>query len=834
MAILLEGDVFKGTASSNVVVERHVELHADAKFITYHDYKNEPSNIKTWYLDAKCVLEPKLDSEICQPVSRLVRPRGSWTITTRFFAEGERLDLFIFTIQWPSSWAPKGYTSFTFGWTTLEEAREWHCALAQMIAGVSTGGGLPPQLGTTSMPVDVACKPRPDATAASVTLKSITADDTMRSPALATASSAPEALPEPPPKATAAEPPQPPPLECLNLDPELSSLPAPTPGKQWRSLTERWVPYKQVNGLAIYHRADPGTRVPGLGGEFMVSTTIRGSPSDVLFSLMHGSSHTTILGPASVVQMLNTSSGKANSSSAVIRLVLEAPGWAGTLCAPREMLVQRLLKTEDAMHVVLFSSVEREPGECPPKELITQSGQPHKLHSLYRKPVQGKVRGNYVIAPLCGHDLHNSPETMITCILQVDLKGVCGDKSWFRPISDALGWTDAFLDRILMTVILVRDDVEHSRFRLEWQKYLGQTGAEEEPPATTVAAAGGSESQGAGRALGRMQSAQQRSFNRTDTGSGGALKRPDVAEDIMSQIHESPEEASDSFHDLTEKAPLPQGVIVDLNVIKSKCTLDPKYWEQIHAPGAKAFPYMVRGPTYLKDRKKIPAGNCAFTFASMDMVVLPEAVEHVARFLPSIRQSGAPFSIVINLIIPGTPLLGLVATFITERHPNEALGSEPPANPMSDNHDWEPFDFVLHKFVNGSDATRNQMLKLIPHIANGSWVIRQSVGVTPVIVGKALRTTYHQTSQYLEIDIDISANSTANYITGMVRGATTGLVIDMGFVLEGTSLWELPECLLGAIRLNHLDTSKAQPLDTSKEIPLVPPLHTETEATGGV
>jgi hypothetical protein len=28
------------------------------------------------------------------------------------------------------------------------------------------------------------------------------------------------------------------------------------------------------------------------------------------------------------------------------------------------------------------------------------------------------------------------------------------------------------------------------------------------------------------------------------------------------------------------------------------------------------------------------------------------------------------------------------------------------------------------------------MLKLIPHIADGSWMIRQSVGTTPVILGK--------------------------------------------------------------------------------------------------
>lgn len=40
------------------------------------------------------------------------------------------------------------------------------------------------------------------------------------------------------------------------------------------------------------------------------------------------------------------------------------------------------------------------------------------------------------------------------------------------------------------------------------------------------------------------------------------------------------------------------------------------------------------------------------------------------------------------------------------------------------------------RFLNSDEATRNTMFKLIPHIANGSWVIRQSVGSTPVIIGK--------------------------------------------------------------------------------------------------
>eukprot|EP00955_Chlamydomonas_euryale_P012120 130720-Chlamydomonas_euryale.AAC.2 len=51
---------------------------------------------------------------------------------------------------------------------------------------------------------------------------------------------------------------------------------------------------------------------------------------------------------------------------------------------------------------------------------------------------------------------------------------------------------------------------------------------------------------------------------------------------------------------------------------------------------------------------KVNAGLSAFTLSSVDFFKLPHGkVEHVARFLPTVRQSGAPFAIVVNLIIPG-------------------------------------------------------------------------------------------------------------------------------------------------------------------------------------
>lgn len=43
--------------------------------------------------------------------------------------------------------------------------------------------------------------------------------------------------------------------------------------------------------------------------------------------------------------------------------------------------------------------------------------------------------------------------------VQVDLRGFLGERSWLRPILDALGWVDAYVERMLMAVILVKDEV---------------------------------------------------------------------------------------------------------------------------------------------------------------------------------------------------------------------------------------------------------------------------------------------------------------------------------------------------------------------------------------
>ncbi len=63
--------------------------------------------------------------------------------------------------------------------------------------------------------------------------------------------------------------------------------------------------------------------------------------------------------------------------------------------------------------------------------------------------------------------------------------------------------------------------------------------------------------------------------------------------------------------------------------------------------------------------------------------------------------------------------------------------------------------FFADRFLEGegkeADARRNKKFKLIPNIPQGSWIIRQSVGTTPVLLGQKLTTKYFKGPNYFEV-----------------------------------------------------------------------------------
>ncbi|KAG1707340.1 hypothetical protein DVH05_026532 [Phytophthora capsici] len=145
-----------------------------------------------------------------------------------------------------------------------------------------------------------------------------------------------------------------------------------------------------------------------------------------------------------------------------------------------------------------------------------------------------------------------------------------------------------------------------------------------------------------------------------------------------------------------------------------------------------------------------------------------------------------PQLFVVTLIIPGSPLVATVQYFArtkssTTEEPTEA-------------------EKLWKRFLNSDDAFRSSRFKLIPTIVDGPWVIRKSVGSTPCIIGKAIKTTYYQAPKYLEVHVDISSDTIAKHITSLCRSQSTNFTVDMGFLVEGQTEEELPEALLGCVR----------------------------------
>eukprot|EP00644_Phytophthora_capsici_P000976 jgi/Phyca11/121158/e_gw1.43.63.1 len=150
-----------------------------------------------------------------------------------------------------------------------------------------------------------------------------------------------------------------------------------------------------------------------------------------------------------------------------------------------------------------------------------------------------------------------------------------------------------------------------------------------------------------------------------------------------------------------------------------------------------------------------------------------------------------PQLFVVTLIIPGSPLVATVQYFArtkssTTEEPTEA-------------------EKLWKRFLNSDDAFRSSRFKLIPTIVDGPWVIRKSVGSTPCIIGKAIKTTYYQAPKYLEVHVDISSDTIAKHITSLCRSQSTNFTVDMGFLVEGQTEEELPEALLGCVRYSRMD-----------------------------
>ena len=136
------------------------------------------------------------------------------------------------------------------------------------------------------------------------------------------------------------------------------------------------------------------------------------------------------------------------------------------------------------------------------------------------------------------------------------------------------------------------------------------------------------------------------------------------------------------------------------------------------------------------------------------------------------------------------------------------------------------------------DAFRDSRLKIIPSMVDANWMVKKSVGTKPALTGTKITHKYYRGGRvggaeereeggggakegneankgggegdgagggYLEVDLDIGSASVATAAMKVVGGFAKSWVIDLAFVVQGNCAEELPERVLGSIRLCRLD-----------------------------
>ncbi|KAK9698191.1 hypothetical protein RND81_08G087800 [Saponaria officinalis] len=217
--------------------------------------------------------------------------------------------------------------------------------------------------------------------------------------------------------------------------------------------------------------------------------------------------------------------------------------------------------------------------------------------------------------------------------------------------------------------------------------------------------------------------------------------------------------------------------------------------------------FNLRSKQYLSKRTKCPAGDYLLKPTAVDWLRSPTKLEHVLsrddnRVMHVLRGYHArgqflkSFVFAVNLQVPGREYHSAVFYFSTDE-PIQA-GS------------------LLERFINGDDAFRNSRLKMVNMIVKGPWLVKKAVGnYSACLLGKALTCRYHRGPNYLEIDVDLSSSKIAGAMVHLALGYVTAVSIDMGFLVEAQSEEELPEKLIGAVRICQMDMNSAAFVDST-------------------
>jgi len=224
-------------------------------------------------------------------------------------------------------------------------------------------------------------------------------------------------------------------------------------------------------------------------------------------------------------------------------------------------------------------------------------------------------------------------------------------------------------------------------------------------------------------------------------------------------------------------------------------------WDEIDANAVQ-----VRGPSYLKDREKVPSSDALFNTLCVDLVSItdPEGVPHISihpgSAVQELRRAGEKrFLFVVNWRFPPTQMVCVFAM---------PHGQDFRSDDVQRSRACALFQKVVETMT---DAERNARFKVIAWIQDGPWLVRTAVGKTPTLLAKALTTEYfYVPGDHFEVSIDVYSESKARNILGLVVGAAKKLILEVAILFEGQSEEELPEQLVGGFRVTRVDMSRVR------------------------
>jgi len=224
--------------------------------------------------------------------------------------------------------------------------------------------------------------------------------------------------------------------------------------------------------------------------------------------------------------------------------------------------------------------------------------------------------------------------------------------------------------------------------------------------------------------------------------------------------------------------------------------------------------FKVRGPNYQEDKVKVPSEESVFALLGIDSTMKKkheetrrntavEAGGFVNKFQATCRKYGvkAPFVLLINFVVPWGNMISYYY------RPNSDGGQ----SPFSEEQKNRPSEKLWRQFLDGDEEYRNSVLKFIPNVVSGPWVVKKVVGSQPALIGSKIPTSYYGSSKdgYLEICFDVAGGGkVANSICSAVATKANIVSIDLVFLLEGQKDEECPEQILSALRLHHVQLKK--------------------------